>query len=262
MKYPDEEYQFDICLSYASENSATVQCFKEKLRAALPFLKVYDYEENKHLTMGENTLSILKKIYSPDTALMILFVSEAYVKEKMFTRYEIDIASDKYSSFTSSILVIRLEENVEISWLPNMHNYFELLGEEQTDEKAISNIVNIIAKGYRLQKNDTVASLYSKILSYLQSINLIAEENSRSVLIGNKDLKLKLTFQSDTIRLYKPETQGEWNPIPIIYVYMGDKDYKLIKPYPHTGPAIVSTCWQQEAYKAVCDIIQETVEEL
>lgn len=262
MKYPDEEYKFDICLSYASENSSIVQCFKEKLRAALPFLKVYDYEENKHLTMGENTFSVLQKIYSPDTSLMIMFVSEAYVKSKMFTRYESEIACDKFSSFTSSILVIKLEENVKISWLPKLHNYFELLGKDQTRVEAISNIVNTIAKGYRLQKNDTIASLFSKIVSFLQSVNLIGEESSQSVFIGNKDLRLKLTFQTDTIRLYKPESQGEWNPIPIFYTYMGDKDYKLVKTYPHADPIIVSTYWQEEAYKIICEIIQETAEEL
>ena len=262
MKYPDEEYKFDICLSYASENSAIVQCFKEKLRAALPFLKVYDYKENKHLTMGENMFSVLKKIYSPDTALMILFVSEAYVKSKMFTRYESEIACDKFSTFTSSILVIQLEENVKISWLPTLHNYFELLGEEQTNGEAISNIVNTIAKGYRLQKSDTVASLFAKIVSYLQSVNLFVEGNNQSVFIGNKDLNLKLTFQSDTISLYKPETQGEWNPVPIVYVYIVDKDYRLVMPYPHAGSAIVTTCWQEEAYNAICEIIQETVEDL
>ena len=109
MKYPDEEYKFDICLSYASENSSIVQCFKEKLRAALPFLKVYDYEENKHLTMGENTFSVLQKIYSPDTSLMIMFVSEAYVKSKMFTRYENQILSIPLQKDTVCKKTIRLQ---------------------------------------------------------------------------------------------------------------------------------------------------------
>ena len=86
----EELYEFDIAFSYASEDEYTAHKLKDYFRKKSN-LRIYDYQENKKLSIFEYTPEVLKKIYFNSKIIMIMFLSENYIK-KDFTNFESQFA--------------------------------------------------------------------------------------------------------------------------------------------------------------------------
>lgn len=234
MHLNDKYYAFDIAFSYASENNNVVQEFKKIMRQKST-LKIYDYLENKHLTVLENTPEVLKKIYSNEKTVIIMFLSKEYISSKVFTNFESQIACDRYLE-KGKLIVIKLDHS-ETGWMPKSKDYIALYGEKQNDHNEILKAVNVILKAITIDNPDTSEKLYTNLQKFFicktDEVEVMDNIKENISLYCNGNL-FSIVHSDNHILLLKLESIMNPNPMPLIEIYaeeIGCRVKAYIYPY-------------------------------
>jgi hypothetical protein len=84
-------FPWDVAVSFAGENRAVVEEFREILNAA-GYTVFYDFDE-QHKLWGENLRRKLSDVYAHEAQFMVVFLSKQY-PEKDWTSFELDVGRD------------------------------------------------------------------------------------------------------------------------------------------------------------------------
>ena len=113
--------RYHIAFSYASEQKEIVDNFAEKFQKL--GLDVFIDTEHPELFVFKHVPDILKSIYDDEEVVMLIFLSEDYVK-KDFTKYESYIAFDRLLK-EKRLAIIKLDSST-LSWLPPSFFYYDI----------------------------------------------------------------------------------------------------------------------------------------
>lgn len=223
-----DKKNFDIVLSYASEDKAIVSEFKNKLETGTK-LKVYDYEDNKHLTIFKNVPEVLKEIYRNENSIMIIFLSSHYL-EKKFTLYESQYACERMLN-NQKLIIIKLED-VETLWLPSTRDYLTILN-GTSDE--IDYVVSVIKKALNYKEENSLTKLYKEIKitfsPFMTNKSVDRKKiNSNNFLINKTEYLIDK--KTNEILIWRVESNNSIHPMPILHIKEDINGYKLNSLYP------------------------------
>ena len=249
----DELYEFDLAFSYASEDEFTVQKLRDYLRKKSN-LRIYDYQENKKLSIFEYTPEVLKKIYSNKKVIMVMFLSENYIK-KEFTVFESQFAC-QHLIRDKRLIVIKLDKTTN-SWLPDTKDYMSLYGDKKRDTREIYKIGNIILDALNLYSPESIDKLFSLIqketAQKLPFYNVINADEK--IYISNNLHKLIVYREDSAILMCEMVSSTEINPMPFVWITCRDNEYLMICTVPELTAKTQENLSQDAAFNKLCEII-------
>ena len=195
--------KYDITFSFASEQKEIVEEFKNELQRL--GLKVFVDEEHPELFVFKHVPDVLKQIYNDENTVMLIFLSEDYVR-KDFTAYEGHIASDRLIS-RKKIEIIRVDD-AELPWLPCSCHYFDIRKNETSyicqaicqaivgeADRNLSQLFRCINDNLVLEK-DSIIPKYSSETCYIYWITAHKNTNLRIILLSEEN---SILFFSDIL---------------------------------------------------------------
>lgn len=118
-------FDFDIVISYASEDGQLVQEVAKQLRA-LGFKVFFDqFEEAKLALWGTNMFDFLADIYSKRGRFCMIFISEHYTKKAWTTHERQQAQARAMREKEPYILPVKIDDT-ELTGMPSTINYFDL----------------------------------------------------------------------------------------------------------------------------------------
>lgn len=131
----NDEYPWDLAVSFAGEDRSTVLEFVKRLeeKGIFPF---YDFNQQAQL-WGVDLQKKLADIYANDALYMVIFISSKY-PEKDWTRFEFEIGKSAESKRPEAYILPIIIEDVPIVGLANT------LGKVFLNEHSIEYCVNLI----------------------------------------------------------------------------------------------------------------------
>lgn len=253
----NELYEFDLALSYASEDKFTVHTLRDYIRKKSN-LKIYDYQENKQLSIFEYTPEVLKKIYSNKKVIMIMFLSQNYIN-KEFTDFESQFACQHLMK-DKRLIVIKLDR-VTNAWLPDMKDYMSLYDEKKNDIREIKKIGNIILDALELCEKESIEKLYEIIKKEIAENLLFCNVNNSDseISISNHAHKLVIYLESGSLFLSEKFSAIEVNPMPIVEIKQVDKEFLMICTIPQISGYADEGLSGAEILEKLCKIINEII---
>lgn len=230
MVLDEKLYDFDIALSYASEDEIPVHILRDYLRNKSN-LSIYDYQENKKLSIFEYTPEVMKKIYSNKKTIVIMFLSENYI-HKEFTDFESQFAC-QHMMRDKRLIVIKFDQATN-AWLPDVKDYISLYGDKKNDIKEIQKIGNIILDALSLYRPESIEKFFIRVKNEisenlpLYSINI---ENDK-ITISNDISILIIYYENDNIFLSEKCSSTEINPMPLIKITIKEHSYSMLCTIP------------------------------
>jgi hypothetical protein len=104
-------FPWDVAVSFAGEQRATVEEFREELNAN-GYTVFYDFDE-QHKLWGENLRRKLGDVYAHDAQYMVVFLSKSY-PEKDWTSFELDVGRDAKAKRTNTYLLPIIVDDVNV----------------------------------------------------------------------------------------------------------------------------------------------------
>lgn len=116
-------FPWDVAVSFAGEDRAIVEEFREELNAN-GYTVFYDFDE-QHKLWGENLRRKLSDVYAHEAQYMVVFLSKHY-PEKDWTNFELDVGRDAKSRRTSTYLLPVVVDDVNVVGLSKDVGYVDL----------------------------------------------------------------------------------------------------------------------------------------
>lgn len=251
----DALYEFDLALSYASEDEFTVHKLKNYIRTKSD-LKIYDYQENKKLSIFEYTPEVLKKIYSNKKVIMIMFLSENYIK-KEFTDFESQFAC-QHLIRDKRLIIIKLDRTTN-AWLPDMKDYLSLYDDKKFDEREIYKIGDTILDALSLYETESTEKLFNLIQQEISSrlpFYDIKKIEKKIYILGNL-YKLVVFMEDGCIFLSEIISSTEFNPMPLVRITLKDNHYLMICIIPTLTELSQENLSGDAVFNKLCELINQ-----
>ncbi len=249
----DDLYEFDLALSYASEDGFTVHKLRDYLRKKSN-LKIYDYQENRKLSIFEYTPEVLKRIYSNNKVIMVMFLSENYIT-KDFTVYESQFAC-QHLMRDKRLIVIKLDKTTN-AWLPDTKDYMSLYDDKKRDEREIYKIGDTILDALNLYEPESIDKLFSliqqEIVRQLPFYNVINADEK--IYISNNSHKLTIFQEDSAILICEMVSSTEINPMPLVWITCKVNEYLMICTVPELTIRTQENLSKDAAFNNLCEII-------
>lgn len=116
-------FPWDVAVSFAGEDRATVEEFKAEMNSN-GYTVFYDFDE-QHKLWGENLRRKLGDVYAHDAQYMVVFLSKHY-PEKDWTSFELEIGKEAKSKRTATYLLPIIVDDVTVVGLSKDVGYIDL----------------------------------------------------------------------------------------------------------------------------------------
>jgi hypothetical protein len=185
----DNEFTYDVAISYASSNRAQAAELAKKFRSK--GLRVfYDKDQIPDL-IGKNLLDQLWRIYRDKSLLCVILGSQSY-NNSVFAQHERQAAQDRNLINPGYIALVKIE-NTEINYFPSTFQYLDWneYGSEKIAELVIEKIVK--RKNQLMESPSTITKppTSSEVMNaILETKNLVRSQDSRFNQIDNRLEKL------------------------------------------------------------------------
>ena len=178
-------------------------------------LEIFIDTEHPEIFVFNHVPDTLKKIYDNTNIVMLIFLSEDYIK-KDFTKYEGYIAFDRFIS-EKRLAIIKLDENINLPWLPSAFFYYS------TEKYSMEQICKSL---YLAIKNESIGNcndLFNEIVTNLPlnvcKLSKCYDSNTCVVFKGiSKEsffIKISLNIERNNIAIFFESSQTELYSFPI-----------------------------------------------
>ncbi|MDP1545475.1 MAG: TIR domain-containing protein [Anaerolineales bacterium] len=149
----DNQFVYDVVVSFAGEDRAIVQKFV-RLLDAKKITYFYD-EDQAHDLWGKDLTTDLADVYEKQARYCLMFISEYYLRKKWTNFERLHIQARAFSDPNEYILPIRLDDTV-IPGIP------ETIGFRDLRQHDIENIVNTLERKLEKAKGKSTESTLSQ----------------------------------------------------------------------------------------------------
>ena len=204
----DKKYEYELAVSYASEDNKYVDEFVRKVERLIS--NVF-YDKNSEVQMwGNNIHSYLYDIFCNKSKNWIIFLSSAYIN-KTWTNHEIDSIFDSMIHQNDSakryILTVRLDDSVEMP--PGMTKNLKSLNASDYTPESLANIVARKLIDYSMDSDkfiETTTSL-NDLFQYLKvNLEIKLKAFTSKTIFSNysaEDYRIHLILSKNSSSIYE-----------------------------------------------------------